>query len=46
MNQLDDDLQESRKLRFMKKSIREDDSDDDFDDQRKLKTGIFHKLLL
>lgn len=33
MNQLDDDLQESRKLRFMKKSIREDDdSDDEFDD--------------
>lgn len=32
MNQLDDDLQESRRLRFMKKSIREDDSDDDFDD--------------
>lgn len=32
MNQLDDDLQELRRLRFAKKSIREDDSDDDFYD--------------
>lgn len=31
INQMDDDLQENRRLRFMKKSLRED-SDDDFDD--------------
>lgn len=31
INHLDDDLEDDRRLRFMKKSIRENDSDDDFD---------------